>query len=321
MNFSCAIAKKSGKYQNKNIKMHEMLLKAEVFVCETMWTELTVETTTLRSERAVVRIDETSDRLQIYVPSDPEGLYSCYCTELPIELAKALGIDDRGASKVIYRIINDQVKNLETIMRDEDLSQFSWIPRPATAPRQIPISPPRQDLVADQPSGVPQQNGATEEEGDIFVMPSGGVHAQSTSESSDVPEPGFRNEYVAPLQTPWQRVARSELYRKLLQSVIEQGRRTRGQTQDPFSLSQLGHALNDSGITVDHDELGREFSFIPPQERALIGAAGELFVRVSRWHFIRISILTSVNRSSSNCVPYALTASRAATGRVQCDTT
>ena len=114
--------------------MHRRLLKAEVFVCEKMWTELTVRQVdgivSVRSNRAVVKLEQVDAALHMYVPSDAGGLYSCFHTELPGELTRFLGIEDRGAAKTIYRILNDQVKDLDTIMEDEDVPDYFWIEKP-----------------------------------------------------------------------------------------------------------------------------------------------------------------------------------------------
>ena len=262
--------------------MHDLLLQTEIYVCETMWTELTVGETTVRSERAVVRIDEAHDCLQIYVPSDRDGLYSCYCTELPVELAKTLGIEDRGASKIIYRIINDQVKDLDTIMRDEDLHRYPWLARPPRRSQHLPLPFDSQGNHAHQLNGGLEGEEIGEDETTIVVTPS--THERSQPEVSAIStEPALS--FVVPLQPPWQRVARSTQYRKLLQSVIDQGSRVPQRSQGSFSLSQINHALDDIAARSKYAELESEFACIPPQERAWIGAAGELFV-CFQWEFL-----------------------------------
>ncbi|KEF60999.1 uncharacterized protein A1O9_02563 [Exophiala aquamarina CBS 119918] len=143
---SCANAYNSPKYYNRNTSMHQLLLRTEVFVCEEMWTELTVrqedEDISARSDRAVVKISQDDGRLAPYVPSDPDGLYSCFNTELPGALARLLDIQDRAAVKVIYRIMNDIKKDLNTIMKDEDLCEYPWFERPVSSQQPSPFPAP-----------------------------------------------------------------------------------------------------------------------------------------------------------------------------------
>jgi hypothetical protein len=262
--------------------MHDLLVNVEVHVCETMWTELSASGKTLRSERAVVRVDETSDRLKIYVPSDHDGLSSCYCTELAGELAKSLRIEDCSADKIIYRIINDQVRDLDTIMQDEDLHRYPWLPQPVIRAR--PMRPP----FNGQSDAINLPGGATAEEdggdhGPPMIVTQNTASQSQHSLSITYVESEPELDQVVSLQHPWQRVVRSEQYLRLLRSVISQGRRLRSGLQDAFSLSQLDSDLDKIIAHIDHHELTREFWPTRPDERAWIGAAGELFVRILDW--------------------------------------
>ena len=276
---SCAVAYNSAKYFKKTTRMHDLLLKSEVHICETMWTELTVREDdrdiSVRSERAVVRINETSECLKIYVPCDSEGLYSCYCTELPVELARILSIDDRGASKVVYRIINDRAKDVETIMRDEDLPEFPWLPKPPRSTISIPNALRVQSSDTHAISNV--SNGVfdpAEDEKTVVVASS------SRDDPADRAVASLRDAavYTSVSEAPWQRVAREEQYRRLLDQVIRQGSIVPRASRDAFSLSQMGDALNDTPLAVNHAELANIFRDFTAEDKVWIGAAGELFV-------------------------------------------
>ena len=148
--------------------MHQLLLTTEVFVCEGMWTELTVrqedEDISVRSDRVVVKVSQDDDRLALYVPSDHDGLCSCFHTELPGELARLLDIQDRAAMKVIYRILNDVEKDLDTIMMDEDLFGYTWLERPVPSQQSSPFiasagtEHPTIDLISSPPT-IPGEAG------------------------------------------------------------------------------------------------------------------------------------------------------------------
>lgn len=259
--------------------MHDLLLESEVHVCETMWTELTAREDdrdiTVRSERAVVRIKETSEYLKIYVPSDPKGLYSCYCTELPVELARILGIDDRGASKVVYRIINAQAKDVGAIMRDEDLPEFPWLPNPPRSTTNMPnaLRVPGSDTHAM--SNV--SNGVFDPAEDEMAVVVASSSRDNPADRAVEPllEPAI---YTRAFEAPWQRVAREVQYRKLLDQVIRQGSIVPRASRDAFSLSQMGDALNDTPLVVNNAEFANIFRDFTAEDKAWIGAAGELFV-------------------------------------------
>ena len=240
--------------------MHDLLLKSELHVCETMCTELTTredeQDITVRSERAVVRIHETSECLKIYVPSDSEGLYSCYCTELPVELARILGVDDRGASKVVYRRINDRARDVETIMRDEDLPETSWLPKPPRSTTNIPneVRVPGSDTHAT--SNV--SNGVFDPaEDEMTVVVASSSHDDPADRAVDsLVDPAT---YTRASEAPWERVPREVQYRKLLDEVIRQGSIVPRTSRDAFSLSQMGDALNDTPLAVNYAEFANIF--------------------------------------------------------------
>ena len=267
---SCANTHNSPKYYNQETSMHRLLLHAEVFVCEKMWTELTVRqaggNVSVRSDRAVVKLEQVDAELHVYVPDDVGGLYSCFHTELPGELARILGINDRGATKTIYRILNDQAKDLDTIMEDEDLADYPWIekPPPSHQPVQVPNPPSGESTCSDTVTSeaVPDRENA----------------AGQYQESQVLPTP-----IVGPVaQVPvWQQVARKEQYKKLLKEVMRQARRIRHASTEPLFLAELGDALNELEGAPDYAGFHQCFggaAYGSFEENARMGAAGELFV-------------------------------------------
>lgn len=261
--------------------MHQLLLTTEVFVCEEMWTELTVrqedEDISARSDRAVVKIIQDDGRLELYVPSDRDGLYSCFNTELPGALARLLDIQNRAAVKVIYRIMNDVKKDLNTIMKDEDLCDYPWFERRVSSQQPSPFPDP--NGTAD-PSIDSMSSATTVADEALLVLP--------TDQSSHASYPEVANSLPSPVNfrpiaqdSVWEQVARTEQYKKLLKEVVRQARRGQPLRSGSLSLFEIGEALNELDNTVDYAGFHRAFGGTGHgnfEHHARIGAAGELFV-------------------------------------------
>jgi hypothetical protein len=147
--------------------MHKLLSNAKVFVCEDMWTDLIIGQVDgqikIRGDRAVIKVTAVNESLHVYVPDDEDGIYSCYCSELPSVLAQRLGIGNEKAEKILYRLLLDQV-DLDTIMRDEDLPNYRWIEK-LPAQQLSYLSCPNGILESsddDAPSTQPGGESATE---------------------------------------------------------------------------------------------------------------------------------------------------------------
>jgi hypothetical protein len=254
--------------------MHQLLLNAEVFICEKMWTQLTVRqadgNVSVRSDRTIVKLEEVDASLHVYVPSDAGGLYSVFHTELPGELTRILGIGDRGAAKTIYRILNDQDKDLETIMGDEDLPDYPWIEKrpPSRRPIQVPHSPGGE--------AVPDRENAPS----VLV---------TTGEAAEIAAGQYQEARVLPTpivgtvaQIPvWKQVARTEQYKKLLKEVMRQARRIQHASTEPLFMVELEDALNEVDGVPDYEGFRQSFGgagYGSFDENARVGAAGELFV-------------------------------------------
>jgi hypothetical protein len=251
-----------------------------VYVCEEMWTDLTVrqedQDISVRSDRAVVKVDDEVDgRLALYVPSDHDGLSSCFHTELPGELARLLAIQDRAALKVIYHILND--KDLDTTMKDEDLSYYEWFDRPEPSQPSSPLhcpngtEHPTLDLTSIPPT-IP-------DEALLVVLADQSDNASYPQAANNLPAPVSLN-YAA--QDPvWEQVARNEQYKKLLREVVRQARRGPYSRRGSLSLYEIDQALDELDNPVDYASFSRTFGGAGNgnfEHNARIGAAGELFV-------------------------------------------
>ncbi|KAK5457302.1 hypothetical protein LTS15_005083 [Exophiala xenobiotica] len=276
----CATAFNSPRYYNRNTATHQLLLNTEVYVCEEMWTDLTVrqedQDISVRSDRTVVKVDDEVDgRLALYVPSDHDGLYSCFHTELPGELASLLAIQDRAALKVIYRILND--KDLDTTMKDEDLSYYEWFDRPEPSQPSSPLHCPNStehptlDLTSIPPT-IP-------DEALLVVLADQSDNASYPQDANNVPAPVSLN--YAAQDSVWEQVARNEQYKKLLREVARQARRGPYSRRGSLSLHEIDQALDELDNPVDYAGFLRTFGGAGNsnfEHNARIGAAGELFV-------------------------------------------
>lgn len=273
--------------------MHQKLLDAEVFVCEEMWTELTVRqdeiTISVRSDRAVMKIIDADKRLELYVPSDHDGLNSCFHTELPGEVRRLLGIQDRAAEKVIYRILNDAEKDLETIMKDEDITGCPWFEKPISPTRLLPQATTNGNIELSTTSMASTPESSHDSEARL-VRPvdqhSSSNAANSLLYANNVPAPTTIR--PSPRGSVCEEVARTVQYRKLLVEVVRQAKK-QGQSLlgGSLSLSEANNVFDEPENAVDYREFYRTFggstTYGTFEESARIGAAGELFVSLSRF--------------------------------------
>ena len=278
--------------------MHKSLLTTEIFVCEGMWTELVLpeedNSVTVRSDRAVVDIRHIDGNLAIYVPSDLDGLYSCFHTEMPGELANLLGIENQVAGKAIYRILNDNEKDLDVIMRDEDIPEYPWFDKPPRSQQAIAISAvDDMELLSGRSASISTSDtdATSPTDADATLLPDAGndVMVLQTDQGSTAAQSRALNSFPSPVHVQstghhpvWEAVARDEQYKRLLKEVIRQAKRDvpfRGRAS--LSLHEIDEALDDLDHPADYAAFHRTFGntgFGKFDENARVGAAGELFV-------------------------------------------
>ncbi|OAL29177.1 hypothetical protein AYO20_09230 [Fonsecaea nubica] len=296
----CANNYNSSEYYNRKTTMHNSLLAAEVFVCEEMWTELVLPekygSVIVQSDRAVVDIRFLDGKLTIYVPSDYDSLYSCFHTELPQELAKVLSIDNERAVKVIYRILNDTKKDLDTIMKDEDLPEYPWFEKPASSLQTVPFpalggtepnssSMPTPASPTEASSDQDDDDDGSGDDNDVVVTR---VDQRSTAPYSQVESsirPSVHAQSTDSQHTIWEEVARDQQYKRLLREVIRQARRGGRSHQrrgESLSLDEIDEALDELGYPpADYAAFYRTFGDTGNgrfEDNARVGAAGELYV-------------------------------------------
>ncbi|KEF57389.1 uncharacterized protein A1O9_05306 [Exophiala aquamarina CBS 119918] len=284
----CATFHHSAKYFNKRTTMHQLLLEAEVILCDRMVTNLKVcrdgEVVVVQSGRPLLEIRILDEDLKIFVPSREEDLYACFRTELPLQLTKILQIEDQQAIKQFYRIINDESMSLDRIMVEEDIPTVRWLEKP-------PVVEPTTTSMSGEPRRVASEDQAQSDE---FTTPKSrddsveerAHQVRSTSPASQVDAESLPTT-ITPILSPrshlisypgstgtLQSAAHDRLYRRLLERIIRQAR---GSTQDSFSMSDLENALeDDTGLRRALGlGCGRRLTF---EENAKIGAAGELYV-------------------------------------------
>ena len=238
----------------------------------------------VESDRALVKINMSDQHLSIYVPSDAAGLYSCYRTELPAELVKILGIEDSGAAKQVYRILNDEATTLDGTMSNEDIPKVEWLGKV--------------ELPESSFSGVGVQTECVETPTNgVLVTPTrSNARAMGVFQTPEPPSFVSRNPVgglfpptpppsISPGGTLGQ-VARDNAYRQLLGNVANQARRIPQKFRsEPFSMTDLAESL-EASVDPNYDlvhlrqALSTEYGAanFPDIGNSRIGAAGELFV-------------------------------------------
>ncbi len=121
-------------YFNKSSRLHELLRSSEVLLCDDMWTKLVVrragDDVEARSDRALVKLEQTGGSLKIYMPSDEAGLNSSLPTELLSGLVSILDVTNAKATKQVYRSLNDEASSLDAVLKDEDTLHVTWLEKP-----------------------------------------------------------------------------------------------------------------------------------------------------------------------------------------------
>lgn len=234
-----------------------MLLSAEVFLSDDMWTRLIVklvdQDVEAKNDRSLVKIEQLEGRLKICVPSNEAGFYSCYRTELPAELVSTLGIEDAKAEKQVYRIMNDEAMSLDAVMRDEDIPDVAWLEKPPAPPSSIAapvpavtarsLSPATTSFTvgrneASEPSTPPTYDEGRDDQNPSVTRPLTSLNSASNSTATVVRVETVRNtlssghNLALPIGIPFQgasllqRVAHNSSYRQLLRHVVRQARRS-----------------------------------------------------------------------------------------------
>ncbi|KAI4933089.1 hypothetical protein J4E85_003492 [Alternaria conjuncta] len=83
----------------------------------------------VRSERSFIHHERTADGLKIYVPKGPKQRQSSYRSQLPKLLADIMEVDD-SARHDISVIIGSDLRALDDILIELDISCVSWITKP-----------------------------------------------------------------------------------------------------------------------------------------------------------------------------------------------
>ena len=275
---SCAIRHNSPEYLNQRTKMHKLLSNAKVFVCEDLWTDLIITQVDsqirVHSDRAVVKVTAVDESLHVYVPDDEDGLYSCYCSELPSVLAKTLGIGNERAEKSLYRLLLDRM-DLGTIMKDEDLPDYDWIEK----------LPDQQLSYLSRPDGILETSHDDAPGTQTGVESATKVLVATRSESSQQQIVTQTPALTLSMEMPvYQRIFRDLQYQKLLKEVMRQAKLIGGQKVSELSLAEINEALDnlDGAQGASYRKLESLFGGHSSwAENKAVGAAGELFVSVS----------------------------------------
>lgn len=272
----CANYHHSPQYSNKSTQVHQLLCNAELFMCDGIWTDLVVKTAKgenrVRSDRALVKVEQTDHSLTISVPRDLNELNSCYRTELPSQICRILGLEKdkaRESLKQVYRILNDEKVTLEDIMKEEDIPSYDWFEKPEVS--ATVRGPGLATTLASEPPETLQP--ATQEV--VVRSRQEAFSPQETPTTLTPPTTSQVSRFGAASTLP--RATTDRSYLRLLQSITRQARRSPEAGAGPGSSDNLSLATLDDAL----DDLATEqqyFGDAHDHGNNKIGAAGELFV-------------------------------------------
>lgn len=131
---SCAAKYKSVKALHGDRSLFETLSAVRIFRGD-IATHLVIDNKdpdlhlSVRSERSFIHHERTADSLRIYVPKGPKQRQSSYRSQLPKLLADIMEVDD-SARHDISVIIGSDLRALDDILIELDISCVSWITKP-----------------------------------------------------------------------------------------------------------------------------------------------------------------------------------------------
>ena len=216
-----------------------------------------------KSDRALIKVEESKLDLKLYLPQNAASLWSCYRSQLLAQLMRILGIDHLGAEKQIYRLLTEEITQLQDVMVDEDIPHVSWL--------ECPKIPAEENEHAAPATRLELTTAAA-------AFKTTNKHLNLTVKFPI----GRMSELPVEIPEPTRPTAK---YRQLLEKVVTQAQQIFGEKQDLDSLSMTSvrEALDEVSLPLNmHQILGIQASQATSFEAcAKIGAAGELFVRVS----------------------------------------
>lgn len=78
------------------------------------------------TDKGLVHIDHSNNKLRIYVPRDPQQRQRCYSTQLPKALVSFLEIEDRTATEVFRLLCLLHEDVIENVLDDNGISRISY---------------------------------------------------------------------------------------------------------------------------------------------------------------------------------------------------
>ncbi|RMZ80647.1 hypothetical protein DV738_g2630, partial [Chaetothyriales sp. CBS 135597] len=246
----CAIYYHSPQYANENPQTHELLLTAQVFLCQSInakvslsWHKDLIEAD---SGRATAKIINDNNGLQIYLPLNEDAICLCFSTELPGKLMDILEVSDSKAKSVISRILNDETRSPRGILLDEDIPSYKWPTDPDLGEDDFVRRSAWVNAVNEDPEGL-----------NVDISP---VPPVSTNIHQEVP-----NVDISPVPPVFanidQEVLETERYKIALKNIVQQAR-------DPCL----------AGLFQELDQIDSLDNRWTTENKAWIGAAGELYV-------------------------------------------
>ncbi|KAF2704317.1 hypothetical protein K504DRAFT_507325 [Pleomassaria siparia CBS 279.74] len=131
--YCCAAKHKSRNALRNERELFDQLCQASIFRTSTLTTHLVLQLKEgplkLQNDRSFPHHDMIDDYLNIYIPEDVEQRRICYRTHLPDLLVRITGIN-RAALHDIAIILASDLRDLNDILVEQDISDVSWIEKP-----------------------------------------------------------------------------------------------------------------------------------------------------------------------------------------------
>ena len=117
-----------------------------------------LESVTIEGKKAKLHIEETKNRLRLYVPQERGDRELCFLKVLPDKLAAYLGIREPEAVKVLGDIFKSSASILDQLLEEHGIVPLPW-PEPIqqSAPSHEILESEEEDVSEDRPGLIPRQ--------------------------------------------------------------------------------------------------------------------------------------------------------------------
>lgn len=269
-------------FDNDSVGLYDLLYNAITLETEGISTSLVLKHDGGRHEIKVLmselHIEEEGGSLKVYVPRDEDAQDVCFKSKLPRRLAawlmtdpsthKAGKIDD-SLLNVINAVVDCRVSAVNSILQEEGIPEIEIHDRNADSALDEALDTP--PSVRTPRSSVLSSSSASEVTNDVTPLTAVNDYIVRSVPNAWSHRPQLFT-YVPP--------ADDHGYSRLLKKVVLLARSATFPEFGSFNMTSMLHGLPPRDYTTNGAKTS--YGSTEWQHRAMIGAAGELFVRVYR---------------------------------------